>query len=131
MKKLQIILVVLILLALFSSCEKSYFNPIESYYELNNPSKKWVFSSSSFGLDVRNPYLNIDTFYWIRCEKEGNFKKGTIEFDNTIGDAIEFTYAVSGNTVVLEGFNDMGQRFKYTLIYDRQKQNFPGIFQKK
>jgi hypothetical protein len=127
MKKLQIILVVLILLALFSSCEKSYFNPIESYYEINNPSKKWVFSSSSFGLDVRNPYLNIDTFYWIKCEKY----KGVDNFDYIYFNNNEYMYTVNKDTLYLK--IQVNRIFipAYTLVYNRSKQNFPGIFQRK
>lgn len=123
MKKLQFILVILILLALFNSCGKAHYNPIE-HYTLQGTNEEWVFSKSDFGVDLHRPY---NTPYWYRCDKIGDFEKGFI-----IIDKINYEYQINKNLVELFKYNPyLYDTLKpvYTLILDKSKRNVPGIFQ--
>jgi hypothetical protein len=122
MKKLQFILVIILLLVLFfSSCGKAVENPIEKY-TLQGAKDKWVFNEGIFGLDL---HRSNRTPYWQRCEKIGNNKNGTIFIDN-----ISFNYEVDRDSVMLSGKTDSQDLLEYSLILDRKQRNVFGIFQK-
>lgn len=121
MKKIITLLVLGILF--LTSCDKAYYPPLENYYQLDKPTKKWVFNQSSFGLEVHRP--NSST-YWERCEKMTiNTNDGYIVFNKT-----EFRYLTNKDTIRLyEHYSDVDpDTLKYVLIYDRSQVNFPGIF---
>jgi hypothetical protein len=122
MKKLQITLVILILLALFNSCGKAVENPIEAY-TLQGTKDKWVFSEGVFGLDLHRSNKKP---YWQRCEKIGNAKNGTIFIDD-----ISFKYEVNRDVIMLSGQADNQSLLEYTLVLNKSQRNVPGIFQKK
>ena len=121
MKKIIFILIVLLLIATFSSCGKAYKAPLE-HYILQGTNDKWVFSKSSFGIDLHRPNYKP---YWYRIEKIGDFRNGFI-----IISQIEYSYFINKDTVRLyENYSDVyPDTLKYTLIYDRSQVNFPGIF---
>ena len=120
MKKILIIL----LITTITSCSKYYNQPIE-HYTLKGSTNIWIFSETSFGLNLHRPNK---TPYWYKCEKITiNSNDGYLFFDN-----IEFRYLLNKDTLRLyENYSDVyPDTLKYTLIYDRNQQNFNGIFQK-